>query len=143
MANQFGIQIMRICLIIKWFTIQMPCTMVVHYSDHHSVLNSDKRKFVTSIEINIFLTLRHSNFLLQWRPPTLSRCRSTTSFISPLSTHKRRTTTQARQWSLSSTSPIRYIYHNLNTFLIAIARRKARGEIHYLIEFYLRLSLLK
>ena len=35
----------------------------------------------------------------------------TISFRSPLSTNKRRTTTQARQWSLVSTSPIRYIYY--------------------------------
>ena len=32
-ANLFDIQIMGICLIIKWFAIQMPSTMVVRYSD--------------------------------------------------------------------------------------------------------------
>ena len=28
---------MGICLILKWFTIQMPGTMEVQYSDHHLV----------------------------------------------------------------------------------------------------------
>ena len=29
---------MGICLILKWFTIQMPGTMEVQYSDHHLVI---------------------------------------------------------------------------------------------------------
>ena len=39
------------------------------------------------------------------RPPTYTRGRSSSSLRSPLSNSKRRTTTQARQWSLSRPKP--------------------------------------
>ena len=40
--NWFGIQIMWICLLIDWFTIQMPGTMEVGCSDHHLLMNQYK-----------------------------------------------------------------------------------------------------
>ena len=40
-----------------------------------------------------------------WRPPTYTRGRSSSSFRSPLSNSKWRTTIQARQWSLSRPKP--------------------------------------
>ena len=36
-VNFFGIHILGSCLLLDWFAIQMPSTMVVQYSDHHLV----------------------------------------------------------------------------------------------------------